>query len=275
MPEFAIDSLDDPRLDPYRDLKQPASELRVTFIAEGEKLVRRLLESLCATESILCTSAARDRLANQLPAGIPVYLVDTPFLSRLIGFRFHRGVLACGRRPPEPSLESLLTIEGRSLIVVCPELRDPTNLGTIVRTAAAFGAKALIAGRSGTEPFSRRVLRTSMGTVLRLPIVQTDAWPVLIEQLHRHGYTTIATVLGPDAQRLSGYEPPIRAAVFFGNEDEGLSADLASRCRDRVTLPMALDVDSLNVAVAAGIALHHLAGDGESRKVEKSQSPKV
>ena len=88
-----------------------------------------------------------------------------------------------------------LAAEDRCLLVVCPEIRDPANLGTIIRTAAAFGASGLIAGRAGTDPFSRRVLRTSMGTVLRLPIVQTDDWNSALATLHRSGFETIATVL--------------------------------------------------------------------------------
>lgn len=262
MSEFPIDSPDDPRLDPYRDLKQPASRDPGTFIAEGEKLVRRLLDSPCVTQSILCTAAARDRLAERIPPHVPVFLVETALISRLIGFRFHRGILACGVRPAEPDPEPLLAIEGRSLIVVCPEVRDPTNLGTIIRTTAAFGGTALVAGRAGTDPFSRRVLRTSMGSVLKLPIVRTDDWAALFDSLHRHDFTTIAAVLDSGARPLGSYVSPARCAIAFGNEADGLPRELISLCRDRVTLPMAADVDSLNVAVAAGIVLHHLSAGG-------------
>src|SRR5262245_58503519 len=153
MPEFLIDSLGDPRLDPYRDLKSPASRARVTFIAEGEKLVLRLLESACRVESILGTTAALDRLREKLPAGIPVYIAGTPVISALIGFQFHRGILACGRRPAERNLGELCRAHAhanRCLLVLCPEIRDPANLGTIIRTAAAFGAAGVVAGRAGT-----------------------------------------------------------------------------------------------------------------------------
>lgn len=263
MPEFLIESLEDPRLDPFRDLKQHAGRPQETFVAEGEKLVLRLLDGPCRTESIVCTAAARDRLHGQLPADVPIYVIPTPMISRLIGFQFHRGVLACGQRPAEMSLESLCRMgqaRQRRLLVLCPELRDPANLGTIIRTAASFGACGLVAGRKGTDPFSRRVLRTSMGAVLRLPVIQTDDWNAVLDIVHSFGFESIATVLDVAAERLGSAPQPERAAVLLGNEDAGLDDELVARCRRRVTLPMAAGVDSLNVAVAAGIVLHHFAG---------------
>lgn len=257
-----IESLDDPRLDPYRDLKQRGPQPSGTFIAEGEKLVRRLIVSPCTVESVLCTSAARDRLRGLLPVAVPAYIATTPLISRLIGFQFHRGVLACGRRPPPQSVESFcrhIPVGAPALLVLCPELRDPTNLGTILRTAAAFGAAGAIVGTSGVDPFSRRVLRTSMGAVLQLPIVQTADWGPTLDVLHDAGFETIATVLDASAEPLGAAPCPARAALLLGNEDAGLPATLIAKCRRRVTLPMSRGIDSLNVSVAAGIVLHHFS----------------
>ena len=262
MPEFFIDALEDPRLDVYRDLKHAGSRLEETFIAEGEKLVLRLLDSPCRTESILCTAAMKDQLHERIPTDVPVYITSTPVISRLIGFQFHRGVLACGWRPPEQDLESLLECKRAaqsSLVVICPEIRDPINLGTMIRTAAAFGAVCLIAGLAGTQPFSRRVLRTSMGTVLQLPLIQTDNWVEVFAALHRHDFDTIATVIEPAAESLSAARRASRVALLLGNEDTGLPDELCNQCRRRVRVPMAHGVDSLNVAVAAGIIMHHFA----------------
>src|SRR5262249_50449765 len=221
MPEFLIDSFEDSRLDRYGDRKAPASRARETFVAEGEKLVLRLLDSACRTESILCTRAALDRLRDRIPADIPVYIAGTPVISALIGFQFHRGILACGRRPADKSLSELcgaLAEANRCLLVLCPEIRDPANLGTIIRTAGSFGAAGVVAGRAGTDPFSRRVLRTSMGSVLRMPIVQTDDWNEALATLHRSGFESIATVLDQDAALLQTSPCPPRAAIFLGNE---------------------------------------------------------
>jgi tRNA G18 (ribose-2'-O)-methylase SpoU len=265
MPQFPIDSLDDPQLDPYRDLKNPhrRSGASESFICEGEKLVLRLLEGPCEVESVLCTVAARDRLATRFAPDLPVYVTSTAIISRLIGFQFHRGVLACGRRPAALSLESLCHINpppDPALVVLCPELRDPTNLGTIIRTTAAFGGMGLVAGQKGTDPFSRRVLRTSMGSVLRLPVVQTEDWTGVLVTLHAAGFETIAAVLDPAAEVVDVAPRATRSALVFGNESAGLSPDLIGLCRRKVTMPMGDDVDSINVAVAAGIIIHHFTG---------------
>lgn len=264
MPEIPIDSLDDPRLDPYRDLRNTpriASET-AWLIAEGEKLTRRLLESHCVTASILCTSAGLQRLREQttIPDTVPVYVTTTPCISQLIGFQFHRGVLGCGIRPPELDMAALLRaipLAEPALLVACPEIKDPENLGTIIRTAAAFGAGGLIAGRAGTDPFSRRVLRTSMGSALRLPLVQTDDWPHVLNALHAAEFETVAAILSDTAEPLTQATVPRRVAVFLGNEAEGLPDSIVATCKRKVTLPMAAGVDSLNVAVAGGIFLHH------------------
>jgi tRNA G18 (ribose-2'-O)-methylase SpoU len=263
MPEYLIESLDDPRLDCYRDLKHAHARDRDVFIAEGDKLVLRLFDSPCRAESILCTKPARERLADRIPDGVAVYVTTTSVIARLVGFQFHRGVLAVGVPPAERTLQSILESEmtpgGQSLVAICPEIRDPANLGSIIRSAAAFGATCVIAGRAGTAPFSRRVLRTSMGAVLHVPIVQTDYWDCVIETLHRHDFETVATVLDASAETLLDAARPPRVAVLFGNEDSGLSVDLTSLCRRRVQVPMANQSISLNVSVAAGVVLHHFA----------------
>jgi len=270
MAPFLIESLDDPRLDPYRDLKSPQrrSVANGSFICEGEKLVVRLLESPCHAESVLCTAAARDRLAPRFASDLPVYVTSTAIISRLIGFQFHRGVLACGRRPAPVTLESLCRSyppPSPALVVLCPELRDPTNLGTIIRTTAAFGGVGLIAGQKGTDPFSRRVLRTSMGSVLRLPVVQSADWPGVLATLHAAGFESIAAVLDPAAEFIDHALRPTRTALVFGNESAGLSPEIVGLCRRRVTIPMGGGVDSINVAVAAGIIVHHFASSDYSQ----------
>jgi tRNA G18 (ribose-2'-O)-methylase SpoU len=231
MPLIPIASPDDPRLDPYRQLKH-ASDSASGFqplVAEGEKLVRRLLESTCPIHSLVVTPVVWERLAPDVP-------------------------------PPEPCLPDLLQQIPKAsggLVVWCPELRDPTNLGTIIRTAASLEVDFLVAGRQGVWPFSRRVLRTSMGSVLKIPVVQTDDVDTTASQFRAAGFELVATVLDEQAEDLAELVPHPRRALLLGNEDAGLAADCVSRCDRRVTIPMSHGVDSLNVAVAAGIFLYH------------------
>jgi len=265
MPICVIDSLDDRRLDAYRNLKAGQRRDEGGFVAEGEKLVARLLASRCRVESILCNRAALARLTPRLAPETLVYIAETALISRLVGFRFHRGVLARGRRPEAVALPELLagppgsSATAPGLVLLCPAINDPENLGTIIRTAAAFGAGAVLVGPSGADPYSRRVLRTSMGAVLHLPIISVQDWPAAVQQLHLHDWQTIAAVVDPNATPVARAARPRRVALLLGNEDAGLPADLAQRCAQRVTLPMAGGVGSLNVAVAAGILLHHFS----------------
>ena len=262
MPEILIESVDDPRLSPYRDLKCQSTDAADVFIAEGEKLVVRLLRSRCRVDSILCTPDWRVQLPPGLDPAIPVYVAATPTIAGLIGFKFHRGVLAAGRPPNKIPLEEILTKAAdrpRSLIVVCPEIRDPENLGSIMRTAKALGAAGLIVGAAGTAPYSRRVLRTSMGAVFELPVFPTTQWNEVADLLHRFGYESVAAVLDTDAVNIDGLTTPQRSAVYLGNEGSGLAPEIGAMCRRRVRIPMADGEVSLNVAVAAGILLHHFS----------------
>lgn len=251
--------LTDPRLDPFRDLKQPGRTRGETFVAEGEKLVLRLLASGLGVETIACTPALYARLESLIPAATTVLLLESHEISQLIGFQFHRGILALGRVPPAVALGTLLAALPHSepiLAIGCPELRDPTNLGTIARTALALGARFLLAGTEGVDPWSRRVLRTSMGAIFALPVVEVSDWTGTMAQLHDAGFETVATVLDDEAESLRECRFGPRKALFLGTEDPGLSAEITAACRRKVTLPMASGVDSLNVAVAAGIVMY-------------------
>jgi tRNA G18 (ribose-2'-O)-methylase SpoU len=267
---FESPAFTDSRLDPFRDLKNRGLVREQTFVAEGEKLVLRLLASGLAVETIACTPALYARLERLIPSCTTVLLLESHQISQLIGFQFHRGVLALGRIPPAVSLETLLPSLPRGepvLAIGCPELRDPTNLGTIARTALALGARFLMVGSEGVDPWSRRVLRTSMGAIFRLPVVETDDWPTIFRQLHEAEFETIATVLDSGAEALRECRFGDRRALFLGTEDPGLSTEITAACRRRVTLPMSADVDSLNVAVAAGIVMYQATSDWTPKSV--------
>lgn len=259
MPIIPITDLDDSRLDVYRHLKQTNhTRWQQIFIAEGEKLVERLLESRMETLSILAAESHVERWRSRVAAEVPIYQVGARDVDQLIGFQFHRGVLACGRRPPNPTFAGMWpAVEQPLTLVLCPDIKDPENLGTILRISAAFGVDGVIIGRAGTDPYSRRVLRVSMGTVFRLPVIQTDDWPAMLTTLKLAGVETAATVLDPQAERLITATRPSRFALALGSEGHGLPPDFVAQCDRQLTIQMADGVDSLNVAIAAGIFLHH------------------
>lgn len=229
------------------------------FIAEGTKLVERLLASDYQAESVLIAERREAEWGPKVPAEIPLYVIPQEVGEQLTGFNFHVGVLACGVRKPASTIDNVIPRStDRLTVVICPNCDNPENLGAIIRIGSAFGIDALLLGRSCCDPFSRRVLRVSMGTAFRLPIVEStdlerdarrlrDEWKVEL----------IGTVLDESAPSLSNAAPSQRVGLLFGNEADGLDQHWQSICDRRLTIPMRGGTDSLNVAVAVGIFLHH------------------
>jgi tRNA G18 (ribose-2'-O)-methylase SpoU len=256
-----IDSLDDPRLAPYRNLKTSNDTRHAgCFVAEGQKLVERLLASDCIVRSLL---VADRYLAQCAQRELPLDLLSVPddWIERIVGFNFHRGILACAERPPAPSLQSICRASrSRTSLVVCPDVQNPENLGAIVRIASAFAVDAVVLGDGCCDPFSRRVLRVSMGAVFGLPILETeDLAADLCHARDEQDFRVWATVADSAAAAFHALPRPNRLALLLGSEGHGLADCWLAMCDQRVTIPMRPSVDSLNVAVAAGILLYHLS----------------
>ncbi|QDU25960.1 23S rRNA (guanosine-2'-O-)-methyltransferase RlmB [Anatilimnocola aggregata] len=260
MPLIPITNTDDSRVAPYRQLHQTnltrGSKL---FVAEGDKVVQRLLDSSFVTDSVLAEADWAERLAPQLPPETPIYVAPRELMTELVGFRFHRGVLACGQRKPAPDLRAMMPpLDQPATILVCPAVQDPTNLGSIVRTAAALGVAAILLGSDCADPFSRRVLRVSMGSVLFIPVREAvDLVADVVALREEHGFEVLATVLDNRAVPLSQVPKPKRLALVLGSEGHGLDERWLKLCPQQITLPMQAGIDSLNVAVAAAVFLYH------------------
>ena len=260
MPVIAIDSLDDPRVEPYRNLKmknlQRGGEY---FIAEGKKVVERLLESDFQSASVFISRKRLDEWEAKVPADVPLYTAEQDVMNQLVGFDFHVGVVGCGVRRLSFPLEKVLPREASRLTVVaCPHCDNPENLGAIVRIGAAFGIDALMLGKSCCDPFSRRVIRVSMGTAFKLPIIESVNLAADLRRLKDEwGFELAATVLEPDAELLERAGRSPRFGMLLGNEDTGLDDCWTKLCDRKLTIPMCRGTDSLNVAVTAGIILHH------------------
>ena len=255
-----IDSLDDPRVVVYRNLKDRALvRLEGRFIAEGLLVVRRLLGSDYAVESVLVAERRAEEVAPHVPPDVPVYVAPAKEISRIVGFGFHSGVLACGRRKPLPSLDDVAaTWAGPTTLVVLPKITDTENLGGLLRISAAFGAAAVVLGGECCDPFYRRAIRVSMGTAFTLPIVRSGNLHTDLTRLRDEWHFDLAAaVLDADAEPLQSARRGERLALLFGNEAAGLDNETLALCTRRLTLPMQLGTDSLNVAVAAAVFLYH------------------
>ncbi len=262
MPTILIDSLDDPRVELYRGLTL-ANRTRWSgrFIAEGPLVVERLFRSDYAVESVLLSDRRLASLGPKFPDEALVYVMPHAMARELLGFKFHTGVLACGLRRPAPSLDAILGAGSpvRLTFVVCDQVADQENMGAIVRHCAAFGADALLLGAGCADPFSRRVLRVSMGNAFFLPILETTALTDELAALRdNHGFEVAATVLDDSAEPLSEAQRANRTALLLGNEGDGLADELIALSDRKLTIPMNPGTDSLNVATTAAIALYHL-----------------
>jgi tRNA G18 (ribose-2'-O)-methylase SpoU len=163
MPVIPVDSLDDPRVAHYRNLKdRELARDGDRFIAEGEQVVRRLLGSDYPAESLLLARRRADEIAPLAPPGLPVYVVDDALVHQIVGFKFHSGVMAVGRRKPAEPLDALLSRVARKprlTLVVLPDIANTDNMGALVRISAAFGADALVVGQHCCDPFWRQSVR--------------------------------------------------------------------------------------------------------------------
>jgi tRNA G18 (ribose-2'-O)-methylase SpoU len=255
-----VQSLEDPRIAVYRDL--PRSNLTRPsglFIAEGWLVVERLLRSRFAIESVLLDEKFVDELLPRFAPETRVFIVPHELMNAVVGFKFHRGVLACGRRADGVGWSEVFATARQTLtVVVAADVNDPENMGCILRNSAAFGVDLVLASSRCADPFSRRVLRTSMGTVFQLPLlISQDLAADVVRLQQEFGVEFAATTLDAAAEPLYDAARPDRFALVFGNEGHGIPAEVLASCRRAVTLPMRGGTDSLNVGVASGIFLYH------------------
>jgi tRNA G18 (ribose-2'-O)-methylase SpoU len=253
LPPIDILDAEDPRVADYRLLKERRLNDEGRFVAESERVVRRLVASGLPIQSVLLTAPRLATLADALGGDFPVYLATQSVLDRVAGFNVHRGCLAVGVKPAAPEIPR----HARTLIVL-EDLTDTDNMGAIARHAAAFGADAILLSPRAADPFYRKAIRVSLGSVFTLPIVRLGRWPDDLQALRADGVAIIGAVLDADATPLGSFARPARVALLFGAEGPGLSAAARAACDQLVTIPMSPGADSLNVATAAALFLYAL-----------------
>ena len=184
----------------------------------------------------------------------PVYAASYDVLRRLTGFNVHRGALASFHRKPLPPVADVVADARR--VVVLEDLVSHTNLGAIFRCAAALGMDSVVLSPSCADPLYRRSVRVSMGAVFTIPYARSEAWPDDADRLRGRGFELVALTPSMEAAPLdeTSYAEDARVAVLFGSEGPGLTGAAVARADQRVRIPMAAAVDSLNVAAAAAVS---------------------
>ena len=259
---LAIDDPADPRLCAYRAVRERDLVGRQgRFIVEGAVTLRMLLShgARFAAESVLLAPERWPDFSDLLSGeGPPVYLAGKAVMGAVTGFPIHRGVLAVGLRGAEPEAAALIPpAPAPALVVGLVGLTNHDNVGGLFRNAAAFGADAVLLDAATCDPLYRKAIRVSAGAALTVPFARIGSGAALLALAERHGLTPLALTPG-GAEPLETLAPPPRALLMLGTEGPGLPEALMVRAR-RVRIAMAPGFDSLNVATAGGIALHHLA----------------
>jgi tRNA G18 (ribose-2'-O)-methylase SpoU len=256
-----IESFDMPELNPYRTMRRQAEHrAQGIFVAEGEKVVRRLLESEFSVLSVLLPEKWLHELGPLLHAraeDIQVFVAEKALLETLTGFSMYQGLLAVGKIPPLPTLADVVARSPQPrLLAAADGLSSAENLGALVRNCAAFNAQALIVGETCSSPFLRRAVRSSMGTVFQMPIVETTSLVQALRDLRERDVRCIAAHPHAVGRTLSQVDFGGDCCVAFGSEGYGLSPAVLAACDEAAAIPMPQTVDSLNVGSAAAVFLY-------------------
>ena len=258
----------DERIDVYarlteHQLRRVLEPERAVMIAESRFVIETAIDLGMEPLSLLLDErhleSMKPLLAGLDPA-TPVYAATRAVMSQVTGFEVTRGYLCALRRPQPRALDEVLADARR--VAVLEGIVDVSNVGAIFRSAAALGMDAVLLAPGCADPYSRRAMRVSMGCVLRVPWARLpEPWPqASVEVLQDHGFTCCALALRDDALALDAPELKAleRLALFLGTEGTGLTNRAIDACDTSVIIPMANDVDSLNVGAAAAIAFWEL-----------------
>lgn len=270
----------DPQIEPYRNQKdawlkaahnpnsidQPAKD--PLFIAEGSLVLEHLLSSPYPLHSVLIdeskTQAHADLLAK-VPDQVPIYTATRPILDQITGYPIHRGLLAAGHRIPQPSIDDLL--KSARALVILEDLANHDNLGSVFRSTAALCGPdvPVILSPRCCDPFYRKSLRVSMGHALTIPFTQISDqpdWIPSLKKIQEAGFQTLAMTPAHDALNIEQYlqNRPLeqKIAVLLGAEGPGLTQKAMDASDHRIKIPLISSADSLNISVAAAVALHRL-----------------
>ena len=250
-----ITDLDHPELEPYRTMKRVEEHrLRGIFVAEGDKVVKRLLASNHGIISMLLPSDRLECFSTLLearPEEVTVYTASKPLLETLTGYVMYQGVLALGRVPAARQVHELVVPGQPVLLTALEGIANAENMGVILRNAAAFGFAGAIVGESSCSPYLRRAVRNSMGAVFNLPVVESPSLRSSLLKLKGLGVRLIAA--HPHSDEVTLHTADLRGSVcvVLGSEGHGITEETLALCDAAVAIPRHREVDSLNVASAA------------------------
>lgn len=257
-----VTDLADPRLADYSHqtdvaLKKAKGTEHGIYLAESALVLSRGLRAGHVPRSVLALGGTAEEAAALVGPDVPVFSGPGELLAELTGYELHRGLIGSMNRPALPSVRAVIRDARR--IVILENVVDPTNVGAIFRSVAAIGADAVLVTERCSDPFYRRAIRVSMGTVLQVPWTRLPAWDAARAELAEFHIAALALTDGAVPLRSFAATAPERVALVLGTEGEGLTPEALAAADTVVTIPMAHGIDSLNVAATAAVAMWALA----------------
>lgn len=264
-----IFTADDPRLDAFRWRERQLTTIAHRkaglsagqFIAEGDLVVQRALDSQCAPDAVLCDPKRAITFGDQVAQrGGQMYVASVDIRRDVTGLGVPLDAIGLFRRPAATQANELMSTCQRLLVLDC--IDNPSNVGAIVRTAVALGWDGILLDSTSADPLSRRALRVSMGAALNIPFARVDDTVSALAELRDRGVTTIGLTPAASAIEISTVRlhTQTRRALVLGSERSGLSQATLAECLLHVSIPMMRGIDSLNVAAAAAVACYALGG---------------
>ena len=261
-----IYDLEQPELAIYKErrevqllrMNEPAPGI---FISESAKVINRALDAGYEAVSILTSIKEPDDVTADIFEAckdVPIYYGSEEVLKEIVGYPLTGGILAAMKRKPLPDIAEV--VKGKKLIAVLENVQNPTNVGSIFRSAAAMGVEALILTYDSSDPLYRRAARVSMGNVFQVDWTVTDKGFDVVSFLAENGFATVAMALSDESVSIS--DPRIKVeeklAIILGNEGWGLKEETIKNSKYVAKIPMKPGVDSLNVGAASAVMFWEL-----------------
>ena len=248
-------SVDEEKLRPFQSMKGQQDQQQEVFVADGEKLVHRLLESNIEIEMIFGLEHHFNTYQNLIKekglTAEQLIVADKRTMSSIVGYNIHQGFMALAKTPSQTSLDQL-----EPPYLVLNGVLGSENIGSIIRNSCAFGFKSLIFDEQSCPPYVRRAVRVSMGTIFKIQYHHTNNLVETLKQLKEMNVKIYGAALSSNSKLIaqSKFENPL--AIIVGNEDKGISEQVQNYCDLLVEIPMKNSVDSLNVATASAILMY-------------------
>ncbi|MBS4029535.1 MAG: RNA methyltransferase [Ignavibacteriales bacterium] len=257
-----ITSLEVPQLLPYKTLRRPEEHLQQNiFVVEGEKVVRRLLESELEVVSLLLTpqwfEVYQPLVEKRKENGFEVFVGEKSLLDTIVGFNLHQGIMAIVKVPQTFSVEGIAKQTSQPFLFVALDgIANAENMGMIVRNCSAFGVDCIIVGETSCSPYLRRAVRNSMGTIFKMKVVHSKNLANDLQFLTQKYSTNIIAAHPQEGSiEIQKIKWEGNLCIVFGSEGDGISKNILDVCNTKVTIPMHNETDSLNVGSAVAVVL--------------------